>query len=224
MADWLQFENESTEDLIQYIKWKEQPEYKEASELAFVTFTFRFRTDVIKKCEIICNRRKYDLDVAKELANRVFKKFWDNPNYKDDERRNAKSFDEGVKFYLFGIANYELVNLYRQQIDPSPYTGDEKIIWDFPEIDVDSMSIEKKKELIERREIIEIALGRLSPKHRAIYLTYLIHGRARKNLPSHLLKQLRDDLEIAQGTIRYYKFEADKTINDYLKIWDKVKK
>ena len=53
MLDWRQYENESTEDLIQYMKWKNQPDYTEAAEAAFIVFTFRFRKDVIKKCEII---------------------------------------------------------------------------------------------------------------------------------------------------------------------------
>ncbi|PLX08215.1 MAG: hypothetical protein C0596_07950 [Marinilabiliales bacterium] len=123
--DWKQLENETTEDLIQYIQWKVQPEYKDVSDAAFVAFCFRFRSDLIKKCEIICQRHKHDVDVAKEIACRVFQKFWLNPNYDDNKRKMAQTFDEGVKFYLYGIANYELINFYREQKNPNPYTGDE---------------------------------------------------------------------------------------------------
>lgn len=224
MTDWKQFEKESTEDLIQYIKWKEQPDYLEAAKAAFAVFCFRFRADIIKKCEIICVRWKHEISVADELANRVFSHFWDKPNYDDSKRRNAKTFDEGVLFYLYGIANKELTNIYRQQIDPSPYTGEEEIIWDFPEIDLSSMPVERKKELFEKREIIEMALNRLSPKHRAVYFTYLVHGHKGKNLPTHLYRDMQETLGLAQTTIRYYNFEANNTINDYLKIWDKAKK
>jgi hypothetical protein len=221
--DWKQFEKETTEDLLQYIRWKNQPDYSEASEVAFVAFCFRFRADLIKKCEVICNRRKYDVDVAIELANRTFHKFWLKSNYKDEKRNKAHTFDEGVKFYLYGIANNELINIYREKIDPSPYTGEEKIIWEFPE-NIEDYKPERKKELEDRREVVEIALKRLSPKHKPIYLTYLFHGVDGKNLPKHLLQKMQKELGLAQGTIRYYNFEANKTINDYLKIWDKAKK
>jgi len=221
--DWKQFENESTEDLIQYIKWKNQPDYFEASKAAFATFCFRYRADLIKKCEVICTRWKYDIDVAIELANRTFNKFWIKPNYDDNKRKQAESFEEGVRFYLYGIANNELINIYRENIDPSPYTGDEDIIWDFPN-GLENIKPERKKELEEKREIIEMALSRLSPKHKPIYLTYLFHGKEGKNLPKHLREKLREELELGQGTIRYYNFEAKNKINDYLKIWDKAKK
>lgn len=220
MTDWKQFEKETTENLIEYIKWKEQPDYIDAAKNAFVVFCFRFRADIVKKCEVICTRWKHDISVAEELANRVFNNFWNNPNYQDEKRRNATTIEEGVLFYLYGIANKEIINLYRQKVDPSPYLGDEEIIWDFPEIDMDSMSTERRKELIEKREVIEIALERLSNKHKVIYLTYLYHGIREKNLPRHLLKKLRDELGLAQATIGYYKYEAEKTIHDYLKIWE----
>jgi len=199
MTDWKQFESESTEDLIQYIKWKEQPDYIEAAKSAFSVFCFRFRADIVKKCEIICERWKHDISVAEELANRVFSNFWNNPNYQHEKRRNAKTFDEGVLFYLYGIANKELTNIYRQQTDPNPYTGDEEIIWDFPDIDLDSMPNERKKELIQRREIVEMAFDRLTPKHRAVYLTYLVYGKKGKNLPTHLYKQMREILDFSAG-------------------------
>lgn len=221
--DWKQFENESTEDLIQYIKWKNQPDYIEASKAAFVAFCFRYRADLIKKCEIICARWKYDIDVAVELANRTFNKFWINPNYDDNKRKHAETFEEGVRFYLYGIANNELINIHRENIDPNPYEGDEEIIWDFPD-GLEIIKPERKKELEEKREVVEMALSRLSPKHKPIYLTYLFHGKEGKNLPKHLRVKLREELELSQGTVRYYNYEATTKINDYLKIWDKAKK
>ncbi|KAF0238508.1 MAG: hypothetical protein FD181_1011 [Prolixibacteraceae bacterium] len=221
--DWKEFDTETTEDLVQYIKWKNQPEYTEAAKNAFTAFCFRYRGDLIKKCEIICSRWKYDIDVAIELANRTFYRFWLKPNYDDNKRKTAKNFDEGVLLYLYGIANKELINIYRETNDPSPYTGEEDIVWEFPE-NLEDFKPERKKELEERREVIEMALGRLSPKHKPIYLTYLFNGVKDKNLPQHLLIKLRDELGLGQGTIRYYNNEAKTRINDYLKIWEKAKK
>jgi DNA-directed RNA polymerase specialized sigma24 family protein len=221
--DWKDFDTETTEDLVQYIKWKNQPEYTEAAESAFVAFSFRFRGDVIKKCEIICSRWNYDVDVAIELANRTFYRFWLNPNYDDSKRKNAKTFDDGVLFYLYGIANRELINFYRESKDPSPYKGDEDIVWDFPD-SLEKFKPERRKELELRREVAEMALSRLSPKHKPIYLTYLFHGLKGKNLPTHLLKKLRDELGLGQATIRYYNNEAKTRVDDYLKLWEKAKK
>ena len=221
--DWKQFENETTEELVLYIQWKDQPDYKEASKAAFVAFCFRFREDLLKKCKAICSRHKYDIDVAIEIANRVFHKFWLKPNYDDKKRKMADTFDEGIRYYLYGIANNELINFYRTLRDPNPYIGDEQIVWNFPE-NLESLKPERKKELEERREIIEMALSRLGPKHKPIYLTYLIHGKVGKNLPKNLIRKMQDEFGLAQGTIRYYLFEARNAVNDYLKIWDKAKK
>lgn len=224
MSEWKQFENETTSDLVQIIKWKDQAEYGNDAEGAFIAFCFRFRADLIKKCEVICRNYKYDIDFAVELANRVFHKFWINPGYDDSKRKHAKSCDEGVKFYLYGIARHELVNIHREDIGPSPYTGEEEIVWDFPEINMANMSAEKRKELVERREIMETALNRLTPIHKAIYLTYLVYHREKKNLPKHLLKKMQTEFDLAQATIRYYRFEAENRIKDYLIIWDKAKR
>jgi hypothetical protein len=220
MIDWRQFEKESTENLIQYIKWKDQPEYIEASQGAFIAFTFRFRADLIKKCEVICSKWGYDTDFVIELAKRTFNKFWLTPLYDHSERKTARTCDEGIKFYLYAIANHELVNIHREKCDPNPYTGDETIISDFPEDLGDSIP-ERKKELKERMEIVDMALSRLSPKHKIIYLTYLVHSKKGKHLPAHLLKEMRETLGLAQHTIRFYNYEATTKVNDYLRIWEK---
>ncbi len=218
--DWHQFEKETTEDLVQYIQWKDQPEYFEASEAAFAAFTFRFRADLIKKCEVICSKWDYDTDFIIELANRTFHKFWLSPFYDHSKRKSAQTYDEGIRFYLHAIENHELINIHREAADPNPWTGDEKIIYDFPD-DLGDFKPERKKELEERMKIVDMALARLSPKHKAIYLTYLFHSKKGKYLPARLLKEMRETLGLAQQTIRFYNHEATTTVKDYLKIWEK---
>lgn len=219
MQDWKEFEKETTENLIRYIKRKDQPEYSEAAQAAFVVFCFRFRSDLIKKCEVICSEWKYTDADAAELAHRTFRKFWLKPFYDHSKRKSALTWEDGIKFYLYRIANNELTNIYREKNDPNPYNGEETIIRDFPE-DFENVEPESKEELEQRRQVIEMAFGSLSPKHKIIYLTYLVHGKAGKNLPAHLSKALRDELGLAQGTIRYYNLEAKKAVNNYLKIWE----
>lgn len=241
--DWKEFENEPTENLIQYIKWKNQPEYFEASAAAFHAFTFRFMGDLIKKCEVICHKwnngsigqakTEYEtkneyLPLSRllydpgELANRTFNKFWQKPHYDQSKQKSGRTVDDGVRLYLYTIANHELANMYREASDPNPYKGDETIIYDYPEIMRD-FTPERRKVLEERMEIMDKALNSLGPKHKAIYLTYLVHRKEGKNLPAHLLKQMRESLDLAQNTIRLYKLEAIKTVNNYLEIWEKKK-
>ena len=238
--DWKPFEKETTEDLIHYIKWRDDPEYTETSEAAFCAFTFRFSADLIKKCEVICRkwnngsiepaRMEYEvqgeyLPISRnhydpvDLATRTFKKFWETHLYDHSKRRSARTWDQGVKLYLYTIASNELANMYREVTNPNPWTGNEAIIHDFPEI-LGDFTTESKKELKARVEIIDRALSRLGPKHKIIYLTYKTHSKEGKYLPAHLLEQMREELNLAQNTIRFYKMEAIKTVNNSLK-WEK---
>ena len=220
MIDWESYIQESTEDLIEYIKWKDQHEYKDASKPAFYAFCYRFREELAKKCEIVCKKWNYDKDIALEIVKRTFRRFLKYPNFRFDKSR-AKDFDTGVLIYLLGIAQRELINYYNTDKGKytSPYTGEEQIIKEYPKIDFDKFRPEKRREMQKRFEIIEKALGRLTDKHKIIYLTYQAHEREGYKLPRHLLKKLRDELKLGQATIRYYKFEAINKIEEYLEIY-----
>ncbi len=220
MIDWKEYKDESTSDLIEYLKWKDQEEYQDVAEAAFKVFVFRFRKELVEKCEIVCKKWKYDNHVAVEIASSVFKRFYKYPNFKEDKSK-ASDCDKGVLLYLLGIANRELINYYNKEkgIYTSPYTGEEKIIREFPKIDFKQFKPERRGEMKKRFEIIEKALSRLSDKHKIIYLTYQAYEHDGYNLPTHLLKAMRKELKIGQGTIRYYKFEAIKKIEEYLEIY-----
>lgn len=220
MENWEEYKDVSTSDLIDYIRWKEEVEYREIAKAAFTSFCFRFREELIKKCEIVCNNWGYDSDVAILITSNVFKRFLKYPKFTYDKSK-ATSFDKGVLIYLFGIAKRELINYYNKEkgIYASPYTGDEVIIREYPKIDYDNFKPKRRAELKKRFGIIKKALDRLSEKHRIIYLTYLTYEREGYNLPTHLRKALRNELKIGQTTIRYYKFEATKKIEEYLEIY-----
>lgn len=218
--NWEEYKQESTEDLIQYIKWKDQPDYEEAAKSAFHAFCFRFGNDLVKKVEIICKRWGYDKHVAAEIASQVFARFWKYPGY-DHTKSKRKDVDTGVKFYLYRIAERELTNFYyrEQGISTSPYNGSEEIIYDFPEVDLTKHSPERRKALEQRFGIIKNALERLGEKHKIIYLTYQAYETPDHKLPRHLLQALRTELDLTQATVRFYKNEAQNTINEYLKIY-----
>ena len=46
---WQDYSQSSDEDLIEYVKWKNQAEYQKTAEEAFEAFTYRYCDDVAKK-------------------------------------------------------------------------------------------------------------------------------------------------------------------------------
>lgn len=215
--NWQDYKDEKTEDLLEMIKWKDQAaEYTEAAEAAFHVFCFRFRDDIVAKCEIICKNRGLDKQVAAIVAQRTFERFWKYPKY-DHTKSNAPTVDEGVRFYLYGFAENETSNWQTPRI--SPYNGEEEIKYEFPEYDLNNFPSEKRAELKKRFEIVRKALDRLSEKHKIIYLTYESYKIPGHNLPGHLLQKLRNELDLTQNTVRYYYNEAKSKINEYLEIY-----
>ena len=216
---------EETKDLIQYLNWRTDPDYKEAAQQSFVIICNRFREDLTKKCEIIAKKKGLSSTDAIIITENTFKRLYKYSSKFDTERH--KDCDIGLKYYLFGIAQRECTKLYckKNGIGVSPYTGDEEIITEFPEIpdDYESNPISRKQLELER-EVIQLALDRHSWKHQVIYLTYKFHKIENYKLPRKLLQELRNMLGLGQNTINAYLKEITDTINDYLKIYGKQKK
>ena len=220
-----QYIKEPTQDLIQYINWKNDPDYKEAAQQAFIVICNRFQEVLVKKCEIIAKKKGLSSTDAILIAENTFKRLYKYSNSFDGEKH--KDCDTSLKYYLFGIAQRECTKLYckKNGIGVSPYTGEEQIITEFPEIPEnyikDSIT---RKQLENEREIIMMALERHSWKHQVIYLTYKFHQIDDHKLPRKLLEDLRNMLGLGQNTINAYKKEITDTINDYLRIYGKQKK
>ncbi|MBS1597323.1 MAG: sigma-70 family RNA polymerase sigma factor [Bacteroidetes bacterium] len=219
---WKDFENESTADLIEYIKWGNQPEYKDTAGDAFIAFCFRFREDLQRKCRVICRNWGYDNSVADEIAEKAFARFLKYPKYKHAKCKSG-DIEKCVRLYLYGFAGNLLADHRKaEKQPPSPFTGDEKIITEFPDIEAMNITVERKAILTKQYEIIKCALERLTPKHKTIYLTYkqyeyfLNQGFYFKR---SFLKRMQDELELSQATIRVYKKEAFDKIAEYLKIY-----
>lgn len=219
---WEELKSETTESLIEYIQWKNDPAYKKMAEDAFRAFTYRFQLGLQKKLVPICLNWGYDKQIATEIAYNTFDRIWKYPKY-DKSKSKQTNYDTGVMFYLFGIAKRLLADYRKNKLDnESPFTGDEEIIREFPEIDKMSISIERKSILKERYEYIKRALDRLSPKHKIIYLTYKQFESQIKDgykLPRKLLTKLRDELDLTQNTVRSYKNEAFNEVKTYLEIY-----
>lgn len=202
--EWEEFIDEATEDLIEFVKFKEDPDYLEEAKSAFIVLTKRFENDLLDKCTIICRNWGYSDVDALEIAERAFHKFWQTHSF-DMDKSNVSDVELAFKLYLYRIAENELKQAF---IDKDyPYDGSEQIITSLDDLNADS-SPKKLSELRRAMDIIDKAMEKLTPKHKVIYLTYMVHEEEGRKLPRKLLRELREHLGIAQNTIRVYKNEA----------------
>jgi len=211
---------ESTDDLIEYIKWGKQPEYKELAENAFIAFCLRFRDKIQTTCRIIAENKGYDHEVADKIAQEVFEKFYKYPNYKSSKCKSGDT-DKCVELYLYKFAERGLYDYITNE--SSPFSGDEEIVTDYPDIEAMDAPQERKAELEKKYNIIKDALSRLSEKHKIIYLTYkqyesLLQG-GKHNFRKPFLEKMQKSLGLSQVSIRVYKKEAIDKIEEYLKIY-----
>jgi hypothetical protein len=106
--------------------------------------------------------------------------------------------------------------------EPNPFSGEEDLIRDFPDIEILEIGKERKAQLQKLYELLNEALSKLSPKHKIIYLTYKQYESITSdgyNLPRHLTKKLQDELDLTQNSIRVYKKQAIEAINTHIKIY-----
>ena len=69
---WQELQNETTENLIEYIQWSNDPAYSSTSDDAFMVFCFRFQIQLLKKLIPICKQWNLDQDYAVQLGEKVF--------------------------------------------------------------------------------------------------------------------------------------------------------
>ena len=214
--------NETTETLLEYIQWKDELDYAEIAKEAFRVFTFRYQLDLLKKLTPVCKNWGYDKQVATELAYEAFARIWKYPKF-DLSKSRQKDYNKAVTFYLFGIAKRLLADYKKSETEETnPFTGDEDIIRDSPDIEALEVGKERKAQLLKLYELLNEALSKLSPKHKIIYLTYKQYESITNdgyNLPRHLTKKLQDELDLTQTSIRVYKKQAIEAVNTHIKIY-----
>jgi DNA-directed RNA polymerase specialized sigma24 family protein len=196
MSDWSRFKSTETEVLIEYFQNAGIAE--DIRNDAFCALCVRFREDLIKKCIVVCKRRKYDVDVAYDIANTTFSKYEKSRSFKF-EKGSSDCIDDCFRFYLYKIAANELRDYYRTEEKRKKgllYDGSETIITGL-DINPDKLDPESR--------IIHEKLMSLPYSHRVIYLTYLTHSKNGVNLPRKLQAELREHLGgISQVTVRGY--------------------
>lgn len=216
--------DETTENLIAYMQWKDEAGYEDMAKNAFRQFFFRFQEDLIRKTRVVTRSWGYDNDVADLIAEKAFDRFWKYPNF-DIKKSTSKDWDTGVILYLYKIA-FHLLADHRKSLngEGNPFTGDEEIIREFPDIETMNLSVETNAKLKNEYDVVKRVLDSLGPKHRIIYLTYKGYEYYTKQgykLPRKLLENLREELNLTQSSIQVYKKEAFDKINEYLTIYGK---
>jgi DNA-directed RNA polymerase specialized sigma24 family protein len=216
---WEDLKDESTADLIDYIRYKDEADYTELAESAFIVFTFRFRKEIIDKCRKIGRYWRFDTTEADTIAEEVFERFWRYPTGFDTaECRNA-DINKCVLYYLFTIARncFADHSKERERENMSPYDGTETVVVEFPALENLELSEDRVLDLKRIAELMSNALNSLSDKHRIIYLTYKAYEKEGYKLPRQLLKKLREETRLKQPSIRVYKKEAFDTIEQIFK-------
>lgn len=216
MIGWKRFENIETEELINSFQ-NSKTEETDQDDI-FLTLCFRFRGDVLKKCERICISRGYDIDVAQQIASDTFKRYGKSKGFKFNQG-NQTGIDICFKVYLYKIASNLLNDYYKREEKRKKgqlYDGTEGLVTSLPEIDIDSLTPELR--------IIHETLTELPYSHQVVYMTYEAHKKSGVNLPRKLQAKLREHLGgIEQSTVRGYKKEAIDKIESAKSIINKLK-
>jgi DNA-directed RNA polymerase specialized sigma24 family protein len=204
METWRRLEKEDTATLIDC--YQNDGNNENLRRDAFLVLCFRFREDLIKKCEVICKNRGHDIDIAIQIAENTFLKFGKTARF-SNEKGTQSTIDDNFRIYLYSIASNQLKDYYRHNKKKEQgllYDGNEGIITEFP------LPANPSHE----QQVIRDALLSLSHKHQVVYLTYLVHERPGVNLPKPLQAKLRAYLGgVEQATVRSYKKEAADKIN-----------
>ncbi len=182
--------------------------------LAFRFLVHRFRTDVLRVCEIRCKKFGHNVTTAEVIASMTFDSYARKGRF-DEAKGKGKTYDESFLLYLLGIAEHELINYYRERERQlkSPYDGTEQLYFELPD---NLQGMEMTDEMW-----VELSVVRdLSAKHRAIYLTYKVHQRQGFKMPRPLLAALRKALDgITQDTVNVYLKEARDEVKNATRIY-----
>lgn len=212
--NWEDLKDESLEELVEFVKLRDDPESTEWAKSAFVIITYRFREDLLKKCTVMASKWGFTETTAEEVANRVFERFYKYPTF-TLSKCTVKDIEKCFRFYLYKIASNELVDLAKP--DESPYNGEEKVITSLLDLDPDrAYEPEKLRKLKDAEKQLDEVFSKLTQKHKIIYLTYLYHEKEGKYLPKHLRDELKDVVQLSQSAIRVYKKEAFELVKSAL--------
>lgn len=175
-------------------------------------FVNRFLPDVQKECLRICERRKLDPHVGKQIAHETFERTRKYKSFKADQVKIPNS-KKAVHVYLMRIAS-RLFNSYhkkekKEEVLHKTYFDE---ILESQEGTIDVQELERKK------EITLTVFEKLNYKEKRIILADLEHKRSHKYLPDDVIDSLAEELNIKRDTVRKIRERAlqkiKKAINE----------
>jgi RNA polymerase sigma factor (sigma-70 family) len=215
MSDWTRLKDEETLQLTEI--YQDKGNSDSLRENAFHALCYRFKNDVLNKCEITSKRFGHDITVAELVATATFSSYAKKGDFQIS-KASIKNVDDAFKNYLYKIARNEFTNYYRQQQRKvnNPFDGSEEIVTELPNLKGTQLNMEQS--------IIIKAIESLTPAQRTVYLTYKKYEKLGFNLPKKLREELRAHLGgIEQSTVRTYKKEAIDKIKSYTEVMNLTK-
>ena len=213
----ISMEDTSSIDLLEYISWKK--EFPKEAEEAFVVFCSRYQKDILEKTEIHCMKKGYSSDIAEMIANCTFARVWKYPTF-SIEKASSQNIDKAILLWMYPIMQTQALLYFKENSCSEPTQEEDlSIIENIDDLieHVVSNQPEKKKDLKMVLEIVDEALSNLSEKHKIIYLTYKAYEQKKKNIPRSISKQLIERLDLTQNSIRVYKMEANKYVDNFIR-------
>lgn len=203
-------------DLFEYISWKK--DYAEEAKKSFIELTIRFDQDVKRMAEVACSKWGYDDSVALEISNCVFQRVWKYPSY-NHHKSKSDDINKGIKLWLHKIVYTQLANYDNKGYCHEPDKETNLTVVNSVEEYVNESGIpdEKRRDIIKRLNVVDEALSQLTYKHKIIYLTYKLYcPLGNEYIPRAVSKKLQEELALVPASIRKYKEEANKVVNEYL--------
>ncbi len=206
----------SSLDLLSIIGWKD--EMPDDAKTAFQEFCNRFDDDLLKKCEIICNRWKYTTTVALEIRDCTFSRVWKYASSFNPEKVKSKNLENGIKCWLFKIANTQLANYHELARCHELEKEDLEIITSIEEMAEYTSKGDKQIKLKLRRQLVQLdqIISGLPEKKRIIYLTYKTYEYLGIYNFKSAKEKLRKKLTLSQASVRKYNNDAKEYVKTYL--------
>lgn len=176
--------------------------------LIFSEFVRRFLPDVNFECEKICNQRKLDKHVGKQIAHETFERVRKYKSFKSD-KINLEDDRKAVLVYLFKVSTSLFNDYHRKEkyVVPNHRTYFEDLVTTInPKIDV--------KELKMKHDIASQLFNKLNKKEQRVVLTDLEYKKHHKYLPDDVTYSLATELGVKVPTVRKIRERAiDKLKN-----------
>jgi len=167
----------------------------------------RFLPDVEKECCRICEKRKLDKHIGKQIAHDTFARL---RKYKKFKRNNVKLANErrAILVYLFRIAT-RLFNDAHKKENEEPANHDTY----FDEIVAKQDEYADAEGLKRKKDIAELIFKKLNQREREVLIMDLEYKRHYKYLPDEVVENMAVKLNVKKDTIRKIRERAKEKIH-----------